>query len=220
MSVDTRAKIRGYVNHEDIIKYIRENWDNNASTNIRKNVVMPLTKCEWAYKINEHSDDPENWYGIWGIIYFTYKGEERMLAYNYNNINSFGNLERYSKLGLAEMIQSETTELSLGHWGSSVEILKTLTEHFGGGWLDEDDCDDDYYYPVEAKKCEKEENKLETVEEKIKHLEDMLFKAIVGWYDNSKEQYKSLDDKEFVKKVCETTGLSEADYYRILFVLK
>lgn len=155
MSVDTRAKIRGYVNHENIINFIRENWDKNVTTNIRREVAMPLSKCDWPYKINEHNDDPENWYGIWGIIYFTYKGEERMLAYNYDNINSFSNLARYSKLGLAEMVQSETTALSLGHWGSSVEILKTLTEHFGGGWLDEDDCDDDEYYPVEAKSIKK-----------------------------------------------------------------
>lgn len=79
MSVDTRANIRGYVNHEDIINYIRENWDENVTTNIRREVVMPLTKCDWSYKINEHSDDPENWYGICGIIYFTYKGENECL---------------------------------------------------------------------------------------------------------------------------------------------
>ena len=61
---------------------------------------------------------------------------------------------------------------------------------------------------------------MKTVEEKSKRLENALFKAIVGWYDDSEEQYKGLDDNEFVRKVCETTGLSETDYYRILFVLK
>ena len=151
MSVDTRAKIRGYINHEDIINFIRENWDENVTTSIKRKVIMPLSECDWKHKINEHNDDLENWYGIWGFIYFTYKGENRMLFYDYNNVNSLDNLELYSKLGLAEMVQSETTLLSLGCWGSSVEILKTLTEHFGGGWLDEDDCDDEEYYPVMAK---------------------------------------------------------------------
>ncbi len=37
--------------------------------------------------------------------------------------------------------------LSLGKWGNSVEIMKYLCHAFGG-YLDEDDCDDEGFYPI------------------------------------------------------------------------
>ncbi len=37
--------------------------------------------------------------------------------------------------------------LSLGKWGNSVEILRYLCETFGG-YLDEDDCDEEGFYPI------------------------------------------------------------------------
>ena len=47
------------------------------------------------------------------------------------------------------MVLAETTYISLSCWGSSVEIVKEIVSHFGGGWVDENDCDDKEYYPVE-----------------------------------------------------------------------
>lgn len=37
--------------------------------------------------------------------------------------------------------------ISLGMWGNSVEIARYLCETFGG-YLDENDCDDDGFYPI------------------------------------------------------------------------
>ena len=37
--------------------------------------------------------------------------------------------------------------VSLGKWGNSVEIARYLCETFGG-YLDENDCDDDGFYPI------------------------------------------------------------------------
>jgi hypothetical protein len=37
--------------------------------------------------------------------------------------------------------------LSLGMWGNSVEIARYLCETFGG-YLDENDCDDEEFYPI------------------------------------------------------------------------
>lgn len=37
--------------------------------------------------------------------------------------------------------------ISLGKWGNSVEIVKYLCETFGG-YIDEDDCDDIGFYPI------------------------------------------------------------------------
>ena len=36
---------------------------------------------------------------------------------------------------------------SLGKWGNSIEIARYLCEKFGG-YLDENDCDDEGFYPI------------------------------------------------------------------------
>ena len=73
-----------------------------------------------------------------------------MLFYYYGNINSYENLKYYTEFGLEDMVKSETTHIGLGYWGSSVEIIKEIVENFGGGWLDENDCDDKEYYVVKS----------------------------------------------------------------------
>ena len=44
--------------------------------------------------------------------------------------------------------------LSLGLWGNAVDILKGFCEEFGG-YLDENDCDDEDYYPINPEKFSK-----------------------------------------------------------------
>lgn len=150
MGADTHGKIRGFVRHEDIFNFIVQKYDKNAVCDIKKRVNSPLSECDWKYKINEHSEDNENWYSIAGRIDFNYHGEERSLFYVYDNLNSYENVNFYSEHGLKDMVLSETTYLSLGFWGSSVEIIKEMVAHFGGGWVDENDCDDKEYYPIEV----------------------------------------------------------------------
>ncbi len=48
--------------------------------------------------------------------------------------------------------------------------------------------------------------------EKIEMLETFLFNAIIAWYDDSLTDYRGLEDEDFVKRVCEVTGMSESDY--------
>ena len=149
MSVDTHGKIKEFIRHEEILNFIRQKWDNDARDGVEKNITCPISECDWKYKINEHSEDNENWYSVHGFICFKYNDEDRMLFYNYSNLNSYENLEYYSKHNLREMVETETTYISLGYWGSSVEIIKEIVAHFGGGWIDENDCDDKEYYPIE-----------------------------------------------------------------------
>ena len=131
MGVDTHGKIKGHIKYEEIFNFIRQKYDKNALCNIKKSINSPLEGCDWRYKINEHSEDNENWYMISGRIDFNYHGEERSLFYVYDNLNSYENINFYSEHGL------------------SVEIVKEIVAHFGGGWVDENDCDDKEYYPVE-----------------------------------------------------------------------
>lgn len=151
MGVDTLGKIKGFVRHEEILNFIRQKWDKNARDGVEKRIDCPISECNWKHKINEHNEDNENWYTTYGFISFKYNKEDRMLFYSYSNINSYDNLEYYSKNNLQDMVESETTYISLGYWGSSVEIIKEIVAHFGGGWIDENDCDDKEYYPIELK---------------------------------------------------------------------
>lgn len=149
MGCDTKGRIKGYVRAEEIFNFIRQKWDANARLSHNTTLSLPLKECNWDYTINEHSEDDTNWHHYSSVICFKYNGEDRMVHYSYSNINTLGNLEYYAEYGLEDMVRSETTHLSLGYWGSSVEIIRTLVAQFGGGWVDENDCDDKEYYSIE-----------------------------------------------------------------------
>lgn len=150
MGCDTHGKIKGYIRYEEIFNFIRQKYDKDAVCEVKKEIHQPISKCNWKYRVQEHSEDNENWYTINGYIHFKYNDEKRILFYDYDNLNSFENLKYYSEHGLEDMVQAETTYISLGYWGSSVDIIKEIVAHFGGGWLDENDCDDKVYYPVKV----------------------------------------------------------------------
>ena len=61
------------------------------------------------------------------------------------------------------MVKAETTYISLSCWGNSIEIIKKIASHFGG-WMDENDCDDEEYYEV-SPTGEKIEVKMVTMQE-------------------------------------------------------
>lgn len=150
MGLDTKGKIKGFIRYEEIINFIRQKYDKNVTNDIKKTVYRPISEIEWKYRVNEHSEDNENEYSISGRIDFNYHGEQRSMFYAYDNVNSYENLDYYSELGLKDMVLAETTYISFGCWGSSVEIAKEIVSHFGGGWIDENDCDDKPYYPIET----------------------------------------------------------------------
>ena len=49
-------------------------------------------------------------------------------------------------------------------------------------------------------------------DESIEMLETLLYNAIISWYDDSITEYHGLDDEDFINRVCEKTGMTEADY--------
>ena len=49
-------------------------------------------------------------------------------------------------------------------------------------------------------------------DESIEMLETLLYNAIISWYDDSITEYHGLDDEDFINRVCERTGMTEADY--------
>lgn len=49
-----------------------------------------------------------------------------------------------------------------------------------------------------------------------KELENLLYNAILAWYDDSMESFHGLDDEDFVNRVCGQTGMSEEDYRELV----
>lgn len=75
------------------------------------------------------------------FIRFKYKDEDRKLfVMNSENYSDYPELK----------LNTPYIWLSLWLWGSSVEIIKGIVEEFGG-FIDENDCDDNGYYTVTKK---------------------------------------------------------------------
>jgi hypothetical protein len=144
MGVDTRGLLKGDISAEEILNFIRHNYDKNAKSYVTDKDYGSLKEVLF----NEKYGDRDNWIVKYGNIDFSYKGEDRSLFYYKSNINYYENLKYYSEYGLENMVKSETTSISLGCWGNSVQIIKDIVREFGG-WIDENDCDDISYYLIE-----------------------------------------------------------------------
>lgn len=142
MGVDSRAFLPN-ISKENIRDFMK---------NVASNVVLKDSNVDEEYK----------------VLLFSYRGEDRKLNLHqrYLNKNDYVNhvIERYSidkeeaeqwwkddeveaakATGLP--LGNNGTYCSLGYWGTSVEILKTLCYRFGG-YLDESDSDSEDYYKV------------------------------------------------------------------------
>lgn len=156
MGCDTVGRIKGFVSHQEIADFIKEKYDKNVEDHVVRYVMKPIFKCNWRHKINEHSEDKVNWYNEHGFIYFIkHDGKRMALFYNYDNINHYENEKYYSELGLVDMVESETTHIDFGigkdeDEEENVKILTEIISHFGGGWLDNNDCDDEEFYWVDG----------------------------------------------------------------------
>ena len=144
MSVDTKGLLKGKVTPDEIINFIRQTFDPNAKAHIKFNNYGDDSGFEW---IKERYDDSGEWKDWHGFIDFYDGISDRELFYCYTNHNSLENLEYYSEFGLEDMVKEEITYISLNKDESSIDGIKKIAAHFGG-WIDEDDCDDEPYYPI------------------------------------------------------------------------
>lgn len=137
MSADVTLNLKGYISAEQIVDYIDEHYKliNNG---VKEENYGSLNECDW---VKEKYDDSNEWKITSGFITFNDGNENRAMFYLYQNVNFYENLEYYSEHDLEDMVKSETTHLSLEHYGNSVDIMKGIAQEFGG-WLNENDCDD------------------------------------------------------------------------------
>lgn len=144
MGVDTLGKLKGNIEPEKILNFIKFKYDKNATSDVKTQKYKPFRELSF---VKERYGDSTYWECTSGTIHFKDGEDTRTLFYSYNNMNSYENIEFYAQNGLEEMVKSETTCISLGCWGNSVDIIKSIVTEFGG-WIDENDCDDKEYYPI------------------------------------------------------------------------
>ena len=150
MGVDTRGRIIGRVTVEQIIDTIKELYNVEVVNDTKKIIYDNLKDIDFPFR---NYGDAYFWWTESGFIEFTVNGEQRQLFYYYDNINTYENIDYYKenfpeREDLRTMVKSETTSISLGNWGLSVEIIEAIVKKFGG-WIDENDCDEIPYRYVE-----------------------------------------------------------------------
>lgn len=138
MGLNSTAYIKGKVSHNDIFDYIKKCYDINVSTDIKTKVyddeiAENVRSARTAEQIFSDTIFHTN-----GHIYFCDKDwNVHKLYYNYDSFSDPCIGEESSSLEGLE--SAELTYLSMGYVPNSVEIMKDLLEHFGGGLLSE--CD-------------------------------------------------------------------------------
>ena len=150
MSVDTKAKFVGKLDAEALLGFIKENIDPNVESTIETKERKVASKFHNEIIFLGKKNGVENWTG--GFIHFAHNGEIRSLHYYHHDTvwldkNSF---ERNIKQGTPEL-NNEVTELSLGFNETAVEVMKKIAEFFGG-YVQENDCSDKWFYKVEKVK--------------------------------------------------------------------
>ena len=153
MGLDTRFKVIGHLSKERLMQILTlySNFDMNATNDIK--VVKDDKIKDLDFDFIQFDND-EYWWSEYGFIYLTYNGRKRQIFYNYTNIKGTDDIasdvvHRCNRNPeLAKMYVSETTHLSLGYDEDAVKFFTQLAGILGGGWLDENDCDDKTYYFV------------------------------------------------------------------------
>lgn len=150
MSVDTKAKFLGKLDAEALLSFVKENIDPNAESTIETEEREIYSKFHDGIIFFGEKEGVEKLTS--GFIHFAHNGEIRSLHYYHHDTvwldkNSF---ERNIKQGTPEL-NNEVTELSLGFNETAVEVMKKIAEFFGG-YVQENDCSDKWFYKVEKVK--------------------------------------------------------------------
>ena len=150
MSVDTKAKFLGKLDAEALLSFVKENIDPNAESTIETEEREIYSKFHDGIIFFGEKEGVEKLTS--GFIHFAHNGEIRSLHYYHHDTvwldkNSF---ECNIKQGTPEL-NNEVTELSLGFNETAVEVMKKIAEFFGG-YVQENECSDKWFYKVEKVK--------------------------------------------------------------------
>lgn len=147
MGVDTKVKFIGKLDVKKLFEFIKNEIDANAVNNITQEKRFLDSKYHKNIIFMGEIEGYETTTS--GFIRLEYNGESRSLHYFHEDTlwmdkNVF---EENIKNGTPEF-NGETTTLSLGYNENAIAIMKKIAEHFGG-YIDEYDCDSEWFYKVE-----------------------------------------------------------------------
>lgn len=125
MGADARGKIKGEIEFKEVLEFIRKNYDKNSAGELTVTTIYS----------NDGSSHESR-----GIIQFIFNDKPRTLYYSYDNAGYLPDSE--------EEEEKEVTNLTMEYDKDNVESITRILMHFGGGWLDEDDSDDEDYRPM------------------------------------------------------------------------
>ena len=153
MGLDTRFKVIGHLSKERLMQILTfySNFGIDVTNDIKVVKHNKIKDLDFDFI---QFDNDEYWWDEHGFIYFTYNGKKRQIFYNYSNIKCTDDIVHNIQYRcnrdpkVANMFVSETTNLSLGYDEDAVKFFTQLAGILGGGWLDENDCDDQTYYFV------------------------------------------------------------------------
>ena len=147
MGVDTKSKFIGKLNVTELFEFIKNEIDANAVNDVE--VKSRFMESEYRNDIIFLGETDGVETTTSGFIRLEYNGESRSLHYFHEDTvwMNKGVFKENIKHGTPEF-NGETTTLSLGYNENAVYIMKKIVEHFGG-YIDEYDCDDEWFYKVE-----------------------------------------------------------------------
>lgn len=157
MSVETVCVLKGYIEYNNIIKYIEENIWPIISNNITENKICKLSDLNINYEENyknkpiiyiKSNDDLVYWRDIAGYLYFTWHKIKYAMFYYYSPLSFREGYDYNNSEDIIELVNTDTTTLKMYSSKESIELLTTIAKHFNGGWIDENDSDSIDFYKI------------------------------------------------------------------------
>ncbi len=156
MGCDTVAYLKGFVEPKCIFDYIKNNIDSKMTHDAKWETICSLDKIDFAkYKKSElpiiYAKSPEdfkNWRILSGWIYFNIQSRDWPMFYCYSPLQSRAGYDDCNDNDILEIINSDITCLRMPFCKESINILTNIVKYFGGGWIDENDCDNENFYKI------------------------------------------------------------------------
>lgn len=136
------GKIKGYVDFYNFVDFVKSRYSFAIITgNINRDVIAPLSRCQFEAQLNKHSDNTEYWYNILGTIKIPYRGKTKAVRYYYDNLSIREEIEQFRKWNATEDMEITTIAIDYStdrEKEANASIIAEIIEHFGGGWISDD----------------------------------------------------------------------------------
>lgn len=148
MSVDTKVNLLGHVTVQKLLDFLRDYHPVSDVHHVEHEMLPEAVQQDYK---KYHG---EKWYEEYGFIILNVPNcGKRHLFYSYSNVNFCNNAGCYYPPELKEMVESEITYLSLGYDETGIQFMKEIVSYFGG-WIDENNSDEEGFYFVPRKRKE------------------------------------------------------------------